>query len=363
MPNDRTPSHPKGPYFFQKRTEGPVNITITESQISDLDHYDDADFDTRLATKDTDDLAEGSNLYFTNARADARIALATLADLASADASELDAGVLADARVQESNVTQHEAALAITEAQITDLDHYTDSDFDTRLATKDTGDLAEGSNLYYTNARADARIALATLADLAAADAGDLSGTLADARLSSNVPLLDTAKEFTALQTFGSVDIARITADGAGTGGVANTLPIGDGSGTSRIDLEGGSGAIRGFNFRSGTGASGNRWLFFADGNAETGSNAGSNLRIFRYDDSGTTIGTIFFGERDTGNTAILRNATNIPTFGGGALVLFVGNRATAPTSNPTGGGLLYAESGALKWRGSSGTVTTIAAA
>ncbi len=36
-------------------------------------------------------------------------------------------------------------------------------------------------------------------------------------------------------------------------------------------------------------------------------------------------------------------------------------NAATAPTTNPAGGGLLYAEGGALKWRGSSGTVTTIA--
>lgn len=33
----------------------------------------------------------------------------------------------------------------------------------------------------------------------------------------------------------------------------------------------------------------------------------------------------------------------------------------TAPTANPTGGGVLYVESGALKYRGSSGTVTTIA--
>ncbi len=36
---------------------------------------------------------------------------------------------------------------------------------------------------------------------------------------------------------------------------------------------------------------------------------------------------------------------------------------ATAPTANPTGGGVLYVEGGALKYRGSSGTVTTIAAA
>ena len=33
-----------------------------------------------------------------------------------------------------------------------------DSDFDTRLAIKTTSNLAEGSNLYYTNARADARV-------------------------------------------------------------------------------------------------------------------------------------------------------------------------------------------------------------
>jgi hypothetical protein len=44
------------------------------------------------------------------------------------------------------------------------------SDFDTRLASKDTGDLSEGSNLYYTNARADARIAAASINDLTDVD-------------------------------------------------------------------------------------------------------------------------------------------------------------------------------------------------
>jgi hypothetical protein len=34
---------------------------------------------------------------------------------------------------------------------------------------------------------------------------------------------------------------------------------------------------------------------------------------------------------------------------------------ATVPTANPTGGGVLYVEAGALKYRGSSGTITTIA--
>ena len=47
-------------------------------------------------------------------------------------------------------------------------------------------------------------------------------------------------------------------------------------------------------------------------------------------------------------------------SYGSGSKVLFLTN-ATAPSSNPTGGGILYVESGALKYRGSSGTITTIA--
>jgi len=38
----------------------------------------------------------------------------------------------------------------------------------------------------------------------------------------------------------------------------------------------------------------------------------------------------------------------------------FIANTSEAPSSNPTGGGYLYVESGALKFRGSSGTVTTL---
>jgi hypothetical protein len=51
-------------------------------------------------------------------------------------------------------------------------------------------------------------------------------------------------------------------------------------------------------------------------------------------------------------------------SFGGGVGgVMFMANATTAPTSNPTGGGILYVEAGALKYRGSSGTVTTLASA
>jgi hypothetical protein len=46
-------------------------------------------------------------------------------------------------------------------------------------------------------------------------------------------------------------------------------------------------------------------------------------------------------------------------SFGGGIGVLSVINAGTVPASNPTGGGILYSEGGAGKWRGSSGTITT----
>jgi hypothetical protein len=49
--------------------------------------------------------------------------------------------------------------------------------------------------------------------------------------------------------------------------------------------------------------------------------------------------------------------------FGGGDGVIGIANATTNPSSNPSGGGVLYADAGALKWRGSGGTVTTIAPA
>jgi hypothetical protein len=38
-----------------------------------------------------------------------------------------------------------------------------------------------------------------------------------------------------------------------------------------------------------------------------------------------------------------------------------IANATTVPTGAPAGGGVIYVEAGALKYRGSSGTVTTIA--
>ncbi len=65
-------------------------------------------------------------------------------------------------------------------------------------------------------------------------------------------------------------------------------------------------------------------------------------------------------GFRVDAGAAAFFGSTN---YGGGAGVIFIGNSTGIPTSNPTGGGFLYVESGALKYRGTAGTITTIAPA
>lgn len=68
--------------------------------------------------------------------------------------------------------------------------------------------------------------------------------------------------------------------------------------------------------------------------------------------------GTMLVEERATqANMTLLGNTKS---YGGGVGAILITNANTAPTTNPTGGGLLYVEAGALKYRGSGGTVTTI---
>lgn len=61
----------------------------------------------------------------------------------------------------------------------------------------------------------------------------------------------------------------------------------------------------------------------------------------------------------EAGGVAICGNVT--PTYGSGTGVIFIGTALVNPSTNPTGGGILYVDAGALKYRGSSGTTTTIA--
>jgi hypothetical protein len=95
----------------------------------------------------------------------------------------------------------------------------------------------------------------------------------------------------------------------------------------------------------------------------------GTQGTTFDFKRSNTT-GALSIQGTQAGNNDILLCPTSGNVGIGGATsfgtsaahVLGLGN-ATAPTSSPAGMGQLYVESGALKYRGSSGTVTTLAVA
>lgn len=78
-----------------------------------------------------------------------------------------------------------------------------------------------------------------------------------------------------------------------------------------------------------------------------------------------TTGGISVTGGALSDNLTVSSNARigSSASTGSGVGILAMHNAATSPTTNPSSGGVLYVESGALKYRGSSGTVTTIASA
>jgi len=83
-------------------------------------YYSDARFDSAFGVKTTADLTEGSNLYYTDVRFDSAFGDKSTNDLTEGD-----------------NL------------------YYTQGRFDSALGDKTTDNLTEGSNLYYTTARAD----------------------------------------------------------------------------------------------------------------------------------------------------------------------------------------------------------------
>src|SRR5215467_3365928 len=68
----------------------------------------------------------------------------------------------------------------------------------------------------------------------------------------------------------------------------------------------------------------------------------------------------IVFQRRAAGGNVGIRTASQ---FGAGQGGITIANATVVPSGNPAGGGILYVEDGALKYRGANGTVTMIAPA
>lgn len=178
-----------------------------------------------------------------------------------------------------------------------------------------------------------------------------------------------------------------------GVGGGANFAAGAGGNATGTTTNTGGAGG--GVTFTSGTGgnatvnasyvatggAGGSVTLTAAGGRAisGTGSIGGASGNVIlecRIGGTGTATNgangnIIFRSAANLGGSEVerFRMTTdgnfgfNTTSFGSGLKVIAIGNAGTVPSTNPTAGGVLYVEAGALKYRGSSGTVTTIAVA
>jgi hypothetical protein len=115
---------------------------------------------TGVVVLDSDDIAEGAaNLYYTNARADGRIAAADLTDLN--DVSYTAGPGIDNYVLTYDNATSSWGAEAAASAPVDSVNGATG------VVVLDSDDIAEGAaNLYFTDARADGRIAAADLTDL-----------------------------------------------------------------------------------------------------------------------------------------------------------------------------------------------------
>ena len=97
-------------------------------------------------------------------------------------------------------------------------------------------------------------------------------------------------------------------------------------------------------------------------GGAICGPNGSTSTPTFSFA-SDTSSGIYSLGTKKLGIAvnANIAVAVQADVDGSTGPTVYIKDLATAPTANPTGGGYLYVQGGALKYRGSSGTVTNIA--
>ena len=122
-----------------------------------------------ISSKTTDNLAEGSsNLYFTNARVGTYLTgtakLGDLSDVQTPGAAQDKFHIYYDHSTTSIKFGDFSSTDKLPEGT-TNL-YYTNARADARIAAASTTDLSEGSNLYYTDARFDTRFGTKTTADL-----------------------------------------------------------------------------------------------------------------------------------------------------------------------------------------------------
>lgn len=112
-----------------------------------------------------------------------------------------------------------------------------------------------------------------------------------------------------------------------------------------------------------------NRQLWIADSAALAVNSTNTVIRFGIFTTNAPDISAIATDTATFKNLSIQAGQGNLglvgcqTQFGSGMAVIGIANCTTVPTTNPTGGGVLYVEAGALKYRGPSGAITPIGAA
>jgi hypothetical protein len=151
----------------------------------------------------------------------------------------------------------------------------------------------------------------------------------------------------------------------AGTGGHL-TIASGDGAGTGgdvTITAGAGAGGIGLVTIAGGdaTATNGNGGEVRIAGGVPDGSGLSGKMSLRLDGEFGSTLVSLVevaAGRRVLG-LCIDVTSVQMPA-STGDMVIFVANASTVPTANASGGGILYCEGGALKFRGTSGTITTV---
>ena len=228
----------------------------------------DSDFDVRLATKTTTDVAEGTNLYYTTARADSDAKNAVSATDAGGDGSftyNNATGVFTYTGPSASEVRAHFSATGdLTYNSSTgqfsfDVEQvYTKDNFDSDLGDANTGQLPEGANLYYTRGRFDSALgdstSISSIRSYLSA-AGDLSYNSSTGEFSFDVEQVYTKANFDSdFNT--AIDETALNGAGLTYNSNTNTLSIDSAELESyfKQDIRGYLSASTGLSYNSSTG-------------------------------------------------------------------------------------------------------------
>lgn len=187
----------------------------------------------------------------------------------------------------------------------------------------------------------------------------DINGTRTITAVTTNTWTVNAASNASSTASSVGGNIVRATVPNRGSRGVPFTI-FGAGNMTVQgnncvLDFRGTTGTSRTVQFSTGSTA---RWQIAANATAESGSDVGSDLEILRANDAGTVNNTPVVRLRRSDGSVGIGGATFGSAVGP---VIYIANASSVPSTNPSGGGILYVEAGALKYRGSAGTVTTIA--